>query len=211
MKDKCACWLSIEHNEGRTDGSLSTYSWYQPPGIPSHFPSKNREDTPSQIDGSAQMKVLSGASKRSLELPRNHIHLSWLDMEVYSTATWEGRRRNKEAGGSSAETKHFDNACVLKTSESGISNMAEAWLASTSRAYFLTLGRYVSQFIQIRQPCRSLHFEPMPSRTRTPPKSGRASLIAVFSAIRKAVSRAWSFHQRACSEFRRILSGWCRK
>ena len=67
------------------------------------------------------------ASKRSVELPRNHIHLWGLDMETFPTATWEARRRDEEAGEPGAEIKHSDKACVCETSDLGEPNLDIAW------------------------------------------------------------------------------------
>lgn len=80
------------------------------------------------------------ASQRSVELPRNHIHLWGLDMESCSTATWEARWRNEEAGGSGAGNKHSEKACVCETFNLGQPNLDITWSASVFLVCNLTLG-----------------------------------------------------------------------
>ena len=80
------------------------------------------------------------ASKRSVELPRNHIHLWGLDIENCSTATWEARRRNEEAGDLGAEIKHSSKAYVCETSDLGKPNLDITWSASAFLSCNSTLG-----------------------------------------------------------------------
>jgi hypothetical protein len=61
-----------------------------------------------------QMVMRYAVSTRSLGLTRNHIHLPWLAKDAaVSTATWAGKRRYEEAGGSQEGDQAFCQAFCL--------------------------------------------------------------------------------------------------